>query len=122
MSSLVIAITCAVLGRPQNMLFLLIATGLLWLATLFPLGLSLFFSVLLSDSLRSVMFSLLITVMFALLPEILPHGMDWSLRHYWSSLDAYLSGSFPLKEYLVCLVMAIVPLTAALAVFRRKAY
>jgi hypothetical protein len=89
---------------------------------LFPLGLALFFSVTSPDSLRSVVFSLLITTALVLLPTVLPNGLDWSLWHYWSSLDAYLTGSFPLKEYLVCLVTALVPLLAALIVFRRKAY
>jgi ABC-type transport system involved in multi-copper enzyme maturation permease subunit len=122
MSSIVLAIICIILGHPQDLLHLLVATGLLWLAVLFPLGLSLFFSIVSPDSLRPVIFSLLITVALVLLPAILPNGLDWSLGRYWSSLDAYLAGSFPLKEYLVCLVMALVPLFAALVVFRRKAY
>ncbi len=121
-SSIAIAIIGIVMGHPQDVLSLLVATGLLWLAALFPLGLSLFFSVVSPDSLRPVVFSLLITVAVALLPSILPHGLNWSLWHYWGSLDAYLRGSFPLKEYLVCLVTAMVPLLAAIVVFRRKAY
>jgi ABC-type transport system involved in multi-copper enzyme maturation permease subunit len=122
MSSIALAVMGIVMGHPQDVLRLLVATGLLWLAALFPLGLSLFFSVMSPDSLRPVVFSLLITVAVALLPSFLPHGLDWSLRHYWSSLDAYLVGSFPLKEYLVCLVAAVVPLLTALVVFHRKAY
>lgn len=122
MGSIVIAIAGIILGHPQDLLPLLVATGLLWLAVLFPLGLSLFFSIVLSDSIRPVIFSLLITAVLVLLPASLPNGLDWSLWRYWSSLDAYLVGSFPLKEYLVCLVVALMPLFAALVVFRRKAY
>jgi len=121
-SSIVLAVMSIVLGHPQDLLHLLVATGLLWLAALFPLGLSLFFSIVSPDSLRPVIFSLLITVALVLLPTILPNGREWSLWHYWSSLDAYLAGSFPLKEYLVCLITAGIPLLAALVMFRRKAY
>jgi ABC-2 type transport system permease protein len=110
------------LGHPQDVLRLLIATVLLWLGALFPLGLALFFSVVSSDSVRSLIFALLITVALALLPVTLPGGLNWSLWRYWSSLDAYLNGGFPLKEYLVCLVTALLPLPAALVVFRKKAY
>jgi ABC-type transport system involved in multi-copper enzyme maturation permease subunit len=122
MSSIALAIMSIVLGYPQDLLHLLIATVLLWLAALFPLGLALFFSIVSPDSLRPVVFSLLITITLVLLPAILPNGLNWSLWHYWNNLDAYLTGSFPLKEYLVCLVTALVPLLAALIVFRRKAY
>ena len=122
MGSVVVVIASIILGHPQDLLHLLIATGLLWLATLFPLGLALFFSTVLPDSLRPVIFSLLITVGLVLLPTILPNGLNWSLWHYWSSLDGYLAGSFPFKEYLVCLVTALVPLLVALIMFRRKAY
>jgi ABC-type transport system involved in multi-copper enzyme maturation permease subunit len=121
-SSIVFAIVSIIVGHPQEVLQLLVATGLLWLATLFPLGLSLFFSVMLPDNLRPVVFSLLITVVFTWLPTILPHGLVWSLWHYWSSPNVYLTGSFPLQEYLVCLVTASIPLIAALVVFRHKAY
>jgi ABC-2 type transport system permease protein len=120
-SSLVIVIASIAVGQPQDLLHLLIATGLLWLATLFPLGLSLFFSIVSSDALRPAIFSLLITVALVL-PILLPNGQDWSLGYYWSNQYAYLAGGFPLKEYLVCLLTALVPLIAALVVFRRKAY
>jgi ABC-type transport system involved in multi-copper enzyme maturation permease subunit len=121
-NSLAIVIASIAVGRPQDLLHLLIATGLLWLAALFPLGLSLFFSLFSSDTYRPVVFSLLLTVALVLLPVILPNGLDWSLGHYWSNQHAYLAGGFPLKEYLVCLLTALVPLIAALVLFRRKAY
>lgn len=121
MSTIAIAMMSSILAHPQDLLQLLTATGLLWLAVLFPLGLSLFFSVLSSDSVRPVIFSLLITLTLVL-PAIVPGGQEWSLWHYWSNLNAYQRGLFPLKEYLVCFFMALIPLLAALVVFRRKAY
>jgi ABC-2 type transport system permease protein len=117
-----LAVVGIVLGQPLNVLNLLVATVLLWQAALFPLGLALFFSVILSDSFRPMVFSLLILFAFIVLPVTLPNGWDWSLWHYWSSLNAYLDGTFPLKECLVCLVTAALPLLAALVVFHRKAY
>ncbi len=121
-NSLAIIIVSIAVGQPQNLQHLLIATGLLWLAALFPLGLSLFFSLFSSDTFRPLVFSLLLTIAFVLLPVILPDGLNWSLGSYWSNQHAYLAGGFPLKEYLVCILTALVPLVAALIVFRRKAY
>lgn len=122
LSGVALACTSIALGHPVAVLQLLVATILLWLATLFPLGLALFFSLISPDGLRPVVFSLLITLALILLPALLPNGLTWSLGHYWSSLDAYLAGNFPLSEYIVCVVTAAVPLYAALIVFRRKAY
>lgn len=122
LASLVLAIAGIAEGQPQNLLHLLIATGQLWLAVLFPLGLSLFFSIISPDSLRPVILSLLITLPLVFLPTVLPDGLDGSLGHYWSDQSVYLVGGFPLKEYLICLLTALVPLFAALVVFRRKAY
>ena len=121
MGALAIALISSILAHPQDLLRLLVATGLLWLTALFPLGLSLFFSVMSSDSVRPVIFSLLITLMLVL-PAIVPGGQEWSLWHYWSNQNAYQTGMFPLKEYLICLFVASIPLFAALIVFHRKAY
>lgn len=109
------------LGHPQDVLRLLVATVLLWLGALFPLGLSLLFSVVFPDIVRPLAFALVITVVLSL-PAVFPNGQDWSLVHYWSSSDAYLNGGFPLKEFIVCLVAAALPLLGALVVFRRKTY
>jgi ABC-type transport system involved in multi-copper enzyme maturation permease subunit len=106
--SLVLAIMGIILGQSLDLLRLLLATLLLWLATLLPLGLALFFSVILSDSFRAMACSLLITFAFVLLPASLPNGWNWSLWRYWGNMAAYLNGSFPLKEYLVCLIAAMI--------------
>lgn len=120
--SLTLTVMGIIQGQTLDLLRLLIATVLIWLAGLFPLGLALFFSVILSDSFRAVAFALLITFAFVLLPATLPNGWDWSLWRYWGSLSAYLNGGFPLKEYLVCLITAAIPLLAAIITFQRKAY
>nr|BBH87976.1 hypothetical protein KTC_27270 [Thermosporothrix sp. COM3] len=122
MSALTVVLVCLLLGHAQNILNLLTATGLLWLGTLFPLGVSLCFSILSPDSLRPVIFTLLVVLALTLLPMSLPGGQNWSLWHYWGSQSAYITGHFPLKEYIVCFVVAVVPLLLALIVFRRKAY
>jgi ABC-type transport system involved in multi-copper enzyme maturation permease subunit len=121
-NGLAIIIASIVMGQPQNLLHLLIATVLLWLAALFPLGVSLFFSLFSSDTIRPLVFSLFLTVVLVVLPVVLPNGWDWSLGSYWSNQHVYLVGGFPLKEYLVCLLTALVPLVAGLVVFRRKTY
>jgi ABC-type transport system involved in multi-copper enzyme maturation permease subunit len=122
LSSVVVAVTCALLGQPQNVLSLLVATVLLWLATLFPLGVALCFSLIAPDSLRAVIFAALVVLVLALLPLSLASGPNPSLGAFWSSQHAYLAGSFPVVEYVICLLTAVIPLAVALVVFRRKAY
>jgi ABC-2 type transport system permease protein len=122
LSGIVVAVTCAVLGHPQNVLSLLIATILLWLATLFPLGVALCFSLISPDTLRATVFAALVVIVLTLLPLSLSGGLSWSLGHFWSNQQAYITGGFPLLEYLICLVTAAIPLLIALVVFRRRAY
>ncbi|QBD83002.1 ABC transporter permease [Ktedonosporobacter rubrisoli] len=122
MSSLVLALAGLTLGQPLAVLPLLLATGLLWLVALVPLGLALFFSILFSDALRPVVFSLLVMTAMLLLPFILPSGELWSLGRSWQEQQASLMGGFPLLASLICLIAALVPLLAAQLVFRKKAY
>ncbi|QBD75335.1 ABC transporter permease [Ktedonosporobacter rubrisoli] len=122
LSSLVLALAGLTLRQPLEVQALLIATGLLWLVALVPLGLALFFSILFSDTLRPVVFSLLVMAGLVLLPIVLPNGGLQGLERYWNEQQAFLMGSFPLMASLICLVAVLVPLLAALLVFRRKAY
>ncbi|QBD80230.1 hypothetical protein EPA93_31335 [Ktedonosporobacter rubrisoli] len=121
-ASIVIDGICLLLGHPQEMLNLLIATGLLWLSTLFPLSLSLLFSVISTESSRPLIYSLLFILTLAALPPLLLRDQNWSLWHYWSSREVYLGNGFPLKEYLVCLLTAVLPLLGALIAFGRRKY
>ncbi|QBD77376.1 hypothetical protein EPA93_15785 [Ktedonosporobacter rubrisoli] len=119
MSSLILALAGLALAEPLDVLTLLIATGLLWLVALVPLGLALFFSILFSDTLRSVVFSLLVTAALILVTLFLSHGGVWSMDYAWK---ASLAIDFPFVASIICLVAALLPLLAALLAFRKKAY
>jgi len=56
------------------------------------------------------------------LPGLLPHGADWSIPSYWSSLPAFLGQEFPVKALIISLIAALVPLLLAVPLFRRQAY
>lgn len=120
-SSAALLVTAAIVGHPQNPGGVAISTLLLWLGTLFVLGLALLFSVLYKDVLRPLLFALLITVL-TVIPGFIPGWSDWSLTNYWSSQAAYLGQEFPTKALLVCLVAAIAPVLLAIPLFRRQAY
>jgi ABC-2 type transport system permease protein len=120
-ASIAIEGVSVILGHPQDIPRLLTATVLVWLGALFTLGLSLLFSVMSTDIMRPLTLALVITLVLSL-PAIFPNGENWSLGLYWSSEEAYLNGGFPLKEYGVCLVAAILPVIGALVLFLKKAY
>ncbi len=44
------------------------------------------------------------------------------LPYFWSSESLYLGEGLAATNFLICLITAIVPLLAALWLFRRKAY
>ncbi len=111
----------AIVGHPQNVGGVLISSVLLWLGTLFVLGLTLLFSVLFHDVLRPLVLALIITVILSI-PGLIPNANDWNLTFYWSNFAAYQGTVFPLKALIVCLVAAIVPLVLAIPLFRKQAY
>lgn len=113
--------TAAIVGHPQNLGGVAISTLLLWLGTLFVLGLALLFSVLYKDVLRPLLFALLITVL-TVIPSFIPGWSDWSLTNYWSSQAAYLGQEFPTRALIICLVAAIVPVLLAIPLFRQQEY
>ena len=116
-----LVVTAAVMGRPQPLVGVLLSTLLLWLGTMFVLGLALLFSVLFDDVLRPAVLAIVVTVLLGV-PGYFPAWRGWSLPGYWANLPAYLGTGFPTKELLVCLVAAVLPMAAALAVFRERAY
>lgn len=123
--SLVILIAGAVLGHPQSIEGVAMSTLLLWLGTMFVLGLALFFSVIFDDLLRPVGAALVIAVLVGipgLVAAILPGWANWSLPTYWANLPAHLGQSFPGKELAICLVAAALPVVAAVALFKRRAF
>src|SRR5262249_6074691 len=100
-----------------------ISTVLLWLGTLFVLGLSLLFSVLFHDVLRPLVFSLLLTLLLSI-PGLIPNAAinSWNLTFYWSNFAAYQGAAIPLKALVICLIVAVVPVALAIPLFRRQAY
>ncbi len=125
LGSLALLVVAPVQGHPQSVGGVLIATLLLWLGTMFVLGLALLFSVIFDDILRPVAFALIIAVLVGIPSAVgffLPSWSDWSLPNYWASLPAYLGTTFPAKELAVCLVAAVLPVAVALPVFRKRQY
>src|ERR1051326_3327291 len=91
-----LVVAAAIVGHPQSLGGVLISTLLLWLGTLFVLGLAMHFSVIFNDVLRPLVFSPIVTVILSI-PGLLPGWSDWSLAGYWSSQAAYLGQEFPTK-------------------------
>jgi ABC-2 type transport system permease protein len=120
-SSAALLVTAAILGHPQHLGGMAISTVLLWLGTLFVLGLATLFSVLFKDILRPLLLALIITVI-TVIPSFIPNWGDWSLPGYWTSQAAYLGQEFPTKALIICLVAAVVPMVLAVPLFRRQAY
>ncbi len=123
LSGLGLLATAAIVGHPQPVAGVLISTLLLWLGTLFVLGLALLFSVLFHDVLRPLVLSLLITLLLSV-PGLIPNAAanTWNLTFYWSDFAAYQGSDFPLKSLAICLVAALVPVALAIPIFRRQTY
>jgi ABC-type transport system involved in multi-copper enzyme maturation permease subunit len=119
--SVALLLVAAIVGHPQPIGGVALSTLLLWLGVLFVLGLALLFSVLFKDVLRPLLLALFVTILLAI-PGFFPHGGSWSLLMYWSSQAAYLGQAFPVKEFIICLAGAALPLILALALFRKQAY
>jgi len=121
LASAALLIVSAIEGHPQGLSQVLIATLLLWLGALFVLGIATLFSVIFADILRPVVLALVVTVVVSI-PGFFPNSSAWSLTSYWSSQSAYLSGGFPVKAFIICLIAAVFPLLIAIPLFRRRAY
>ena len=120
-SSIVLLMTAAIAGHPQNVGGVVISTFLLWLGVLFGLGLALMFSVLFKDALWPLICALVV-ILLTLIPGFIPDWGAWSLTSYWSNQAVYLGQGFPAKELVICFVAAVVPLILALALFLKRAY
>jgi ABC-type transport system involved in multi-copper enzyme maturation permease subunit len=125
LGSLVMLLTAVILGQSVPVDRILLATVLLWLGTLSILGIALLFSTLFDDALRPAGLAILVAIVIGLpgvVGAFLPGWADWSLPRYWASLSGFLGTAFPVKEFVICLVTAIVPVAGALALFRKRAY
>jgi hypothetical protein len=94
---------------------------LFWLGTLFVLGLATLFSVVFNDVLRPLALTVG-AVLLLNLPAFFPHGSDWVLPGYWTSLPAFLGHEFPTKALVISLIAAVIPILAAVPLFRRQNY
>jgi ABC-type transport system involved in multi-copper enzyme maturation permease subunit len=117
----VLAIGAAIVGHPVDLAGLAVSVFLFWLGTLFVLGVSTFFSVLFNDLLRPLALTVVVVILQSL-PAFFPHGGDWVLPTYWSSLPAFLGQEFPTKALIISLAAAAIPIVAAVPLFRRQAY
>jgi hypothetical protein len=120
-SSIALLVTAAIAGHPQDIDGVLISTLLLWLGMLFGLGLALMFSTLFKDVLWPLICALVVTLL-AVIPSFIPNWGAWNLTSYWSNQAVYLGQGFPVKEFVICFVAAVLPLILALALFRKRAY
>jgi ABC-2 type transport system permease protein len=120
-SSLALIVTAALAGHPQNVGGVVISTLLLWLGVLFGLGLALMFSTLFKDTLWPLICALVITLL-TVIPSFIPNWGAWNLISYWSNQAVYLGQGFPVKEFVICFVAALIPLILALALFHKRAY
>ena len=120
-TSIALLVTAALMGHPQNIGGVIISTFLLWLGVLFGLGLALMFSVLFKDALWPLICALVITLL-TVIPSFIPGWGSWNLISYWSDQSVYLGQGLPFKEFVICLVSALLPLILALALFRKRAY
>jgi ABC-type transport system involved in multi-copper enzyme maturation permease subunit len=121
LGSAALLVASAVVGHPQPVSRMLLATLLLWLGTLFVLGLATLLSVVCNDILRPVVLAIVITIAISI-PGYFPNASAWSLPGYWSSQSAYLAGTFSAKALVICIIAAGVPLLIALPLFRSRAY
>ncbi len=94
---------------------------LLWLGSLFVPGLATLFSTFSSDLIRPLAAAVVVSVLVGL-PSFFLGWAEWSLTSYWANLPAYLGQSFPLKELLVSLLAAVIPIAIAVPLFKRQQY
>src|SRR5204862_2490854 len=121
LSSAVLAVASWIAGHPQDLGGIAISALLFWLGTVFVLGVATLFSVMFSDVLRPLVLTVGVVLVLSL-PGFLPHGGDWVLPSYWSSLPAFLGQEFPLKALVISLIAAVVPVAMAVPLFRRQQY
>jgi ABC-type transport system involved in multi-copper enzyme maturation permease subunit len=122
LGSLSILVVARAMEDILNLAGLLVSTALLWLGALHVLGLALLLSVVLDDAQRSMGAAALVVVLYFAVPQIVPGSSAWVPPAYWSDIDAFLRGAFPLDKFLVCAVAALAPLAVAFAAFEHREY
>lgn len=137
---LVLFVVAAAQGYPLgsvNLAGVLLSVALLWLGSLFVLGVALLCSLLFQDAIKSFVAAGIVTFV-ALSPD---NWMNYFFRneyhalglsegfprattlfYYWFSTRSFLGEGLAVTDFLVCLTAAAVPLLLALWLFNRKAY
>jgi ABC-type transport system involved in multi-copper enzyme maturation permease subunit len=101
---------------------------LLWLASLFVMGVTLVYSVLVPNALAAGILGFFTVYVIVIGPAIYNRavynigGSDWSLSNYWGSLDIYAGVASAAQSLLIAGIAALVPPLVALAIFRRRAF
>lgn len=121
LNGIAIYVVSAASGRAQDVGGVAMSVLLFWLGTLCVFGIATLLSVVFNDVLRPLGIAVVILLVLNL-PGLFPHGADWSIPSYWSSLPAFLGQEFPLKALIISVVAALVPLLLAVPLFRRQAY
>jgi ABC-type transport system involved in multi-copper enzyme maturation permease subunit len=119
--SITLWLGAALQGQFQPVGGLLLSTLLIWSGSLLVLGVALFFSILLNETLRAFTATAAFMALLAI-PTLVPALQPWTPASYWTSLPVYLGVELPIKALSINLVAAVLPLALALALFRRRAY
>lgn len=124
-----------------------VSAALIWLGSLFVLGVALLASVIFGDVIRTLIATVAALYLILTGPDLARTVVEWffwtnsdydtpwqeieawqaafgswRLSNYWGGISPYLVETSPAQSFLVCLVTAAVPLLIALWLFRRKAY
>jgi ABC-2 type transport system permease protein len=105
---------------------------LLWLGTLFVIGLAMLYSVLVPSAFAAGVLAFFTAYILDIAPtfhtgtqshiQYFLGGPPWQLDTYWSSLGIYAGLDSPAKSLLVAGIAALIPVTLALVLFVRKAF
>ena len=119
---------------------LVLSTALVWLGSLFVLGLATLVSVVFRDVVASAVATPLFLVLVLFSPGLfvsyLVQYWDWFLKIenpgqageqfmlplYWANQSLFAGESLAATNFLVCAIAAAIPLLAAFWIFNRKAY
>ena len=115
-ATLILLAAAALAGQPQALGGALLSALLLWLGTLFVFGVAALGSVLVGNITLPLVIALVTVALLALLPPPL------RLPLYWTSLPTFTGELFPARQLLTNLLVAALPLIAALLLFRRQQY
>jgi ABC-2 type transport system permease protein len=138
---LLLIAAAAVRGYPVGQLGIMeamLSVVVLWLGVLFVLGTALLISTIFRSIIASILACALTLFLIFALPtigaEFYPWGYPyelslrltlltyWMPTYYYYPNDFYGIGGFALTNFLVCLIVAALPLLASLCLFNRKAY